>query len=170
MAVGLSRLAKLPRMDSDQAQRNPYVGFLIRRAQQAHVAVWSSVVSTEITSVQFGVLSALGHSPGLGQVELGERLDLDRSTIADIVARLERRGLVTRVRDVSDRRRNVLTLTERGQSNLDDLLTRIDQVDARLTARLTDEEQRLLRRLLLAVVEAPEVREMLDDEDPAASA
>ena len=84
----------------DGADRAPeisqHIGYLLRRAQQAHVAVWQSEVSKEVTSVQFGVLSVLARTPGASQTELCAQLDLDRSTIADIVARLERRGLIER--------------------------------------------------------------------------
>jgi hypothetical protein len=53
----------------------------------------------KVTSVQFGVLSVLARTPGASQTELCAQLDLDRSTIADIVARLERHGLSERIRD-----------------------------------------------------------------------
>ena len=41
-----------------------FTGFLIRRAQQAHVAAWQREVSADISSVQFGVLSVLARTPG----------------------------------------------------------------------------------------------------------
>jgi dodecin len=42
------------------------------------------------------VLTVLARTPGESRTELGAQLDLDRSTIADIMARLERRGLIER--------------------------------------------------------------------------
>lgn len=121
-------------------------------------------MSSEITSVQFGVLDWLAARPGLGQRDLCELLDLDRSTIADVVARLVRRGLVTRVRDEEDRRRNVLTLTEVGSSELAALLAKIDEVDKRLTSQLDAADVETLRKLLLTVVESPDVRASVDSQ------
>lgn len=131
-----------------------YTGYLIRRAQQAHVAAWQQEVSTEISSVQFGVLNVLAGAPGASQQHLVERLDLDRSTIADIVARLERRGLIERVRDGDDRRRNMLRLTPLGDGELAALLPRVARVDAVLTAALSPLDAAALRRILTVMVGA----------------
>lgn len=137
-----------------------YTGYLIRRAQQAHVAAWQQEVSTEITSVQFGVLSVLAGNPGASQQHLVERLDLDRSTIADIVARLERRGLIERIREAADKRRNAVHLTELGMSEIAALLPRVARVDAVLTAGLVDEDAATLRRILSTLLNAPSVRQL----------
>jgi DNA-binding MarR family transcriptional regulator len=137
---------------------NDYTGYLIRRAQQAHVAAWQQEVSSEVTSVQFGVLNVLAGTPGASQQELCLRLDLDRSTIADIVARLERRGLIERIRDAYDRRRNMLHLTSEGRSELEALLPRVARVDEVLTGDLDPDERAALRLLLGKVLASPAVR------------
>jgi len=139
-----------------------FTGFLIRRAQQAHVAAWQREVSSEVTSVQFGVLELLHRNPGSSQRDLCEGLDLDRSTIADIVSRLQRRGLIERVRDADDRRRNVMHLTERGAEELEKLLPRVWQVEHVLTGDLNPSDRVALQRLLTAVLEAPRVRDAVD--------
>lgn len=60
-------------------------GHLARRLQQAHYLLWNTMVSEEITSPQFAVLNALVAEPGLDQRTVGERVGLDRSTIAEVV-------------------------------------------------------------------------------------
>jgi DNA-binding MarR family transcriptional regulator len=134
-----------------------YTGYFIRRAQQAHVAAWQREVSSEITSVQFGVMSVLSQVPGASQKELCTRLDLDRSTIADLVARLERRGILQRIRDEVDKRRNVLHLTAAGARELEILLPRVARVDQVLTDGLDAEDRVMLRRILAAMLESPSV-------------
>ena len=59
-------------------------GHLARRLQQAHYLLWNTMVSEEITSPQFAVLNALVAEPGLDQRTVGERVGLDRSTIAEV--------------------------------------------------------------------------------------
>lgn len=135
-----------------------HIGYLLRRAQQAHVAVWQSEVSREVTSVQFGVLSVLDRTPGASQTELCAQLDLDRSTIADIVARLERRGLIERIRDAGDKRRNVLSLTAAGRSELKGLRQKVASVDRVLTEDLDPAQISTLRTILTAMVDSPSVR------------
>lgn len=134
-------------------RRDEYIGFLIRRAQQAHVAAWQREVSTDITSVQFGVLDVVDEEPGASQRELCDRLDLDRSTIADVVARLERRGLLARVRQPDDLRRNVLRVTEQGSRELAALRPRVAHMDAVLTAALDDGEIVALRGTLSRILD-----------------
>jgi DNA-binding MarR family transcriptional regulator len=45
-----------------------------------------------VRSPAFSSLNIVARTPGASQMELCAQLDLDRSTIADIVARLERLG------------------------------------------------------------------------------
>lgn len=127
-------------------------GFMIRRAQQAHVAVWQRVASDTVTSVQFGVLRVLDRMPGASQRELGAELDLDRSTITELVTRLQRQGLLHRERHPFDRRRNVLRLTAAGTRELVTMEDRVEQVNRLLVAGLSPDEQAQLRRLLARVV------------------
>lgn len=147
----------------DSLDLSTFTGFLIRRAQQAHVAVWQREVSAEVTSVQFGVLNLLHRFPGASQRDLCDGLDLDRSTIADIVSRLETSGLIERVRDARDRRRNILHRSERGESELLALMPRAHRVDHVLTDTLSPSDRAELQRLLTALLDAPDVREVIRD-------
>jgi len=117
-----------------------------------HVAIWQREVSSEVSSVQFGVLAVLARRPGASQRTLGDELDLDRSTIADLVARLERRGLIERRRHADDRRKNTLALSAAGVAELERLRPRVDAVEHALTGDLTATERAELRRLLRAVL------------------
>lgn len=139
-------------MDAEQLEPMKFTGFLIRRAQQAHVAVWSREVSSDITSVQFGVLSVLARRPGASQRELCDELDLDRSTIASLVVRLEHRGWIERERHVDDKRRNTLRLTDAGRDEIARLRPHVDDVERALTAALTPDERTEFRRLLRVVL------------------
>jgi DNA-binding MarR family transcriptional regulator len=129
-----------------------HTGSLIRRAQQAHAALWLRVVSADITSVQYGALAVIAQQSGISQKDLGNELGLDRSTIADLVQRLERNGLIAREPADDDRRRNVLALTRKGRATVTALRPSVEQVQQSLTATLDADEhaqlQRLLRRML----------------------
>lgn len=126
----------------------PHTGSLIRRAQQRHAAEWLRLVSSTITSVQYAALAILADTPGASQRELGDALEMDRSTIADLAARLERHGLVARQQDQADRRRNVLRLTPAGLQELTQLRPQVDAVEQAMTKALSKTEVAELRRLL----------------------
>src|SRR5215213_4670855 len=92
-------------------------GHLIRRVQQVHNSIFAEVISDpDLTPPQFAVLSVLSCNPDIDQVELAQRLGMDRSTIADLAGRLEDRKLIRRKRDKNDGRRKVLRLTAAGES------------------------------------------------------
>lgn len=125
-----------------------HTGHLLRRAQQLHQVVWTRDVSAEISSVQFAALVVLARRPDASQRELGRALDLDRSTIADLVKRMTRHGLIDCEQDEADRRRHVLRLTARGRAALKTLRPRVDAIEPALTGGLSAAERTELRRLL----------------------
>jgi len=142
----------LPTQHDDPDALSKFTGSLVRRAQQRHAAIWLSEVSTEITSVQYAALEILRHTPGVNQRQLGEGLDVDRSTIADLVARMVRNGLVKRSDDPADKRSYLLSLTAAGNRQLAALRPRVEELERVLTARLTQQECEELRRLLSALL------------------
>ncbi|MBZ4019097.1 MarR family winged helix-turn-helix transcriptional regulator [Streptomyces purpurogeneiscleroticus] len=135
---------------------NTHPGHLARRLQQAHSLLWGAMVSEEITSPQFAVLNALVEKPDIDQRTLSEHVHLDRSTIADVVARLVRRDLVERVRDPHDGRRNVLKLSDEGARLHRKLVTRTTRMNRVFLAPLDEGEQETLLRLIGRVADAAE--------------
>jgi DNA-binding MarR family transcriptional regulator len=93
-------------------------GYLIRRSQQVHGTVWARHVGTEVTGPQYAVLVALATEPGADQVTIGRLASLDRSSTADIVARLLRAGLVRQERRPGYGRRSILSLTSKAEEGL----------------------------------------------------
>ncbi|CAM2155238.1 protein of unknown function [Pararobbsia alpina] len=106
--------------------------------------------------MQYAALEVLQRTPGVNQRQLGDELDVDRSTIADLVARLVRNELVERKDDPVDKRSYVLYLTSAGKKQLATLRPRVEEVERILTARLTHEERMELRRLLSTLLPSEE--------------
>jgi DNA-binding MarR family transcriptional regulator len=138
----------------EDLRRHP--GHLIRRAQQVHYWLWNAEVSQEVTSPQFAVLYALRAEKNIDQKTLGERVFLDRSTTAEVVARLKARGLVQRIRDPKDARRNLLRLTSAGVRTTARLIPRAVRMNRLLVSVLSECEQAELLRMLNLVVDADE--------------
>lgn len=68
-----------------------------------------------VTRAQWRVLAILGHNPGMKQVELADRLDVEPISACRIIDRLEEAALVERQRDPADRRAWRLTLTAKAE-------------------------------------------------------
>ncbi|MBV7694322.1 MarR family winged helix-turn-helix transcriptional regulator [Streptomyces sp. TRM70350] len=131
-------------------------GHLARRLQQAHYLLWNAMVSEEITSPQFAVLNALADEPGLDQRTVGERVGLDRSTVAEVISRLGRRGLLHKVRDPRDGRRFLLRLTQDGVRTHRKLALRTARMNQVFLAPLSAAEQTQFLDLVRRVADAAE--------------
>lgn len=133
-------------------------GHLLRRAVQVMNVIWDEEVSHTITSPQFAALNALYCEPNLDQRTLGQRISLDRSTMAEVVSRLADRGLIKTERDKRDGRRKTIALTTRGLHTVRHLIPRTHAMTARLVGPLENREREELLRMLTEVVRANERR------------
>lgn len=134
-------------------QMNLAPGHLIRRVQQVHNAVFAEVATDpDLTTPQFAVLSVLYCNPNIDQVELAQRLAIDRSTIADLAGRLEDRKLIKRTRDKNDRRRKVVRLTAAGESMYLRTLPEVIEVGRRLLEPLDERERAAFLKSLAKIV------------------
>jgi DNA-binding MarR family transcriptional regulator len=102
----------------------------------------------------FTVMTALAEQGATSQAELGRRLWLDRSDLHAVLNDLERDGLVERVRDARDRRRNLVGLTAAGAARLEELDARVEAAQEALLEPLSAAERRQLIELLTRLVTA----------------
>ena len=109
-----------------------------------------------MTSPQFAVLYALRAGQDIDQRTLGERVSLDRSTTAEVLKRLTSRGLVRRIRDSRDGRRNRLHLTPSGLRTVERLAPLAVRMNSMLVSVLNECERTELLRMLNLVVDADE--------------
>lgn len=130
-----------------------HTGHLLRRAQQVHQAAWNAHVSTTISSVQYAALHVVSREPGASQARLGATLGLDRSTIADLVARMVRRGLLARTASADDARSKSLHVTPDGAEALADLRPKVDAIETIVTGGADEHDRAELHRLLLQIVD-----------------
>src|ERR1700722_7450230 len=107
-------------------------GFLIRRLHQIHLALFAEECAAfGVTPVQFSLLSVLEVQPGLDQAALAFAVGVDRAPTANVVARLETRGLLRRRPGAADKRVKQVALTAAGHR----LLTRLDPAARRAHGR-----------------------------------
>jgi DNA-binding MarR family transcriptional regulator len=85
-----------------------------------------------LTQRQYTVLAAAGASDGVSQSDLVRATGIDRSTLADLVARMIAKGLLERERSATDARANTVRLSDAGKSALADGGKPAAHSDARL--------------------------------------
>lgn len=107
--------------------------------------------SVEVFSMgrsDFGVLEALLHKGPLPVNALGAKVLLTSGSITTAIDRLERRGLVERSGDPSDRRARIVHLTGAGRKLIHKLFTEHEQAMEKAAFSLAPEERVLLLELL----------------------
>lgn len=126
-------------------------GYLIRRAQQVHTELWNGELAGEPTPPQYAALVAVAQGGRIDQRQLGELASLDRSSAAEVVTRLERRGWLVRTADPRDRRRSLLELTGPARLALRHLAPAVAGIQQRLLEPLPVGERKPFMRQFTCV-------------------
>jgi DNA-binding MarR family transcriptional regulator len=129
-------------------------GHLIRRLHQAHKTLWAECTGGDLTSPQFAVLNIVQENRGIDQRGLGDLLGMDRTTTGQIADRLVSRGLLVKVKDEADGRRNLLRLSAEGIDVLRQVLPAASQVSEQLINGLSERDRRDFLRILNVLVDA----------------
>jgi DNA-binding MarR family transcriptional regulator len=110
-------------------------------------------------TAQLPVLTALKDGAKLSQTELARWAKVEQPTMAQLLARMERDGIVRREPDPADRRSSLISLTDQARDNLPAAREILMQGNRDITRGLSDDEVQTLISLLarvLANVEALE--------------
>ncbi len=89
----------------------------LRQLFQQHTARWQHELP-DLTKPQYAVMRAIADKPGIEQVALIEAAVSTKATLAEMLARMENRGLVRREHDPADKRRRFVWLTAEGERYL----------------------------------------------------
>jgi MarR family transcriptional regulator, temperature-dependent positive regulator of motility len=124
---------------------------MLHRASQAADEMFASeTTGADLTPRQFAVLAALETLESASQTRIVDLTGIDRSTLADIVKRLVKRGLLSRRRSRSDARAYVVRLTPEGKT----VLLATKPAAQRVEERLLEQVPPPRRAELIAALEA----------------
>ena len=123
--------------------------WLLSRANARAQGLLAEAFGAEgVRGYHFRLLAALDQYGPSSQADLGRHTGIDRSDVVAALNELVERGLAERQPDLSDRRRNVISLTRRGADTLERLDAVLDDVQEAVLAPLTSGERATLVRLL----------------------
>ncbi|MES2721662.1 MAG: MarR family winged helix-turn-helix transcriptional regulator [Pseudomonadota bacterium] len=130
---------------------------LLHRALQLSLDIYSETFEAGgPTQRQYAVLSAVEAHEGLTQTDLVRITGIDRSTLADMAARMITKGLLERQRSASDARANAVSLTAAGRELLEDAKPKMAAADARLLKLLSSGKREGLVSVLRDLIAAGE--------------
>lgn len=125
------------------------LGFRVRQAQFAVFKHFANFLGEwNITPGQIGILALIEANPGLNQAALAKAIGIERSSLGEVIKRLETRGLIRRGPSRSDKRSNTLSLSEAGEAFFADIKPKIAEHERLVSGGLTRDEFETLLRLL----------------------
>jgi DNA-binding MarR family transcriptional regulator len=141
---------------------------LLKRAVQYSVhSYMEEVGKTGLTHRQYTVLSATDVNDGQSQTALVKLTGIDRSTLADLVARLMAQGYLQRRRSKDDARTNSVRLTPAGKKILRTAQNGAENVDKHLISLVPASERKaLLDSLAVLAVEMEKVETAQPEKPP----
>jgi DNA-binding MarR family transcriptional regulator len=120
---------------AERLERSPI--HLLHRAGQCAGDIFQSEMSTgDLTPRQYAVLVTVAHNEGLSQTNLVDRTGIDRSTLADIIRRMLKKGLILRRRTKEDARAYAVRLSEEGWKTLKSAEPLAKRIDDKIMAAL----------------------------------
>lgn len=146
MALSANMTAQDYRLD-DQ------VGFLMRRANQRHLAIFARRME-DLTPTQFATMAKLHELGSVSQNELGRRTAMDAATMKGVIDRLAEKGYVESAPDPDDRRRRRAALTDAGKARVLAAFGPGHDVTDETLEPLSQKERREFLRLLAKLADA----------------
>jgi MarR family transcriptional regulator, lower aerobic nicotinate degradation pathway regulator len=138
----MERQAAVRRISADPGFLLSRVGVAVRAGFKDVLAGWG------IRPLQYVILLVLDAADGASQQELCAAAGIDSGNMVELLDGLEARGYASRARDPRDRRRYVVTITQRGRSALGELRQAIDEYTADFLSPLTESERQRLASIL----------------------
>ena len=115
-------------------------------------ALQSRFAEHDVSAGQGPLLLYLREKDGLSQKQLSRRVQIEEPTTTRTLDRMERDGLVRRIRDENDRRRINVFLTERANLLRDELVPYALEVNALATHGLSEQDKAKINSLLTYMI------------------
>ena len=129
-------------------------GYLFRRMQQIAVALFvEECRAFALTPVQYAALVAIHTHPGIDATRLSAVIAFDRSTLGNVIERLQAKKLIERKPSPQDKRVKLLYLTRAGATVLRDIMPSVDRAQARMLQPLKAADRKALKALLSRLVD-----------------
>jgi len=139
-------------MSMDDIYEKP--GHLIRRAQQIAVSIFlEECAPVDLTPVQYAALVTVREHPGIDATRLSALVAFDRSTLGNVLERMETKGLIRRAGSKADKRIKVLHLSPEGERVLSEAEPLAQRAQDRILAPLAPADRDAFMRMLGQLVE-----------------
>jgi DNA-binding MarR family transcriptional regulator len=129
---------------------------LLRRTEQFASDIFLKSGGDGVTLRQTVLLAAIAEAEGASQSDLVRATGIDRSTLAEMMARMEKKGFIARQAARDDGRAKSVKLTIPGRAKLAETLPAVRRVDAQLISALPKNKRLSFHSTLTALALAAE--------------
>jgi DNA-binding MarR family transcriptional regulator len=141
-------------------------GHLLRRAQQYCNDLYTNEKADgKLTQRQFAVLFAVDQHDGVSQTDLVAMTGIDRSTLADMIVRLQGKDFLARKRTDEDQRANSVRITTNGRKMLRSSTPAIQRSDAQILEALPARARAEFLKCLMLIAKAGTDTQLAAEED-----
>ena len=122
-------------------KHNQFIGYKVYDAQRLiHRALEVSLKDLGITPGQWNLMNQLDRAGALTQKGIAERTRKEQATITRYLDTLERKNLIVRTRDTTDRRAYIITLTNEAKALLKKAVPVAEEAAEKLVVGIQQEE------------------------------
>jgi DNA-binding MarR family transcriptional regulator len=139
---------------------------LLHRASQRASEIFAlETRDFDLTARQYAVITTVAQHEGLSQTDLVRLTGIDRSTLADVVQRLLKRGFIQRERTMQDGRTYAVSLSLEGRQLLETIKPYARRADRLVLSCLGDEDGKAAAQILNRLLKRPEDQTSADGSD-----
>ena len=134
---------------------SPRTTYLVKQLELAIRAEMDAIAGEfGVTALQYTALSVLARHPGLSAAQMARRSFVSAQAGNEMVAILERKSLVTRTPDASNRHIKRINLTSAGHAVLSRCDAQIDELENKMLNAMAPADIEVLRKALAACVQS----------------
>ncbi|WP_433334597.1 MarR family winged helix-turn-helix transcriptional regulator [Spirillospora sp. CA-294931] len=131
------------------------LAFLVRSAWLGmRTAIGAELKEFGLSTPQYATLMIVHDHPGLSNADIARKVSSSRQSANEMLAGLERDGLIERRPHPGDRRTQRIDITEEGRALLDKARVAVARREADLEAAFTEEQRENIRAWLEGIAEA----------------
>ncbi len=136
-----------------QKRDNSLTTLLSKSARLMNNRLNKNLLEYEVTAEQWAVLSSLWKKNGQTQQALADQANKNKASITHLIDNLEKRRLVERLVDETDRRNKLVHLTIEGSELQESLTKVVSKTMKEITAELDKKELKQCKRALKKMVD-----------------
>lgn len=135
--------------ESDEIQ---FINIFFKLSRKVFTLLFNELSKINLHPGQPPILLLLSKHDNLTQIDIANKVCVKPSTIAVMLKKMEKNGLIEKKIDKNDRRLFYISLTEKGRQIADKTHQIINQIETKITKQLTNEEKEEFKVILKKII------------------